>query len=86
MLTIPCKLFMSVDWKNLDNGLKELKWDLDSVAGWCCWNKLLINPEKTKFIIFGTRQLFIYFYLQNFDAFDRQFPTELHSIMGRPYV
>ena len=51
------KLFMAVNWNNLDNGLKELKWDLDSVAGWCCWNKLLINPEKTKFIIFGTRQL-----------------------------
>jgi hypothetical protein len=33
------KLFMSVNWNNLDNGLKELKWDLDSVAGWCCWNK-----------------------------------------------
>ena len=51
------KLFLSMNLKNLDNGLKELKWDLDSVAGWCCWNKLLINPEKTKFIIFGTRQL-----------------------------
>ena len=48
---------MSVNWNNLDNGLKELKWDLDRVAGWCCLNKLLINPKKTKFIIFGTRQL-----------------------------
>jgi hypothetical protein len=48
---------MSVNWNNLDNGLKELTWDFNSVAGWCCWNKLLIHPEKTKFIIFGTRQL-----------------------------
>ena len=51
------KLFKSVNWNNLDNGLKELKWDLGRVTGWCCFNKLLINPKKTKFIIFGTRQL-----------------------------
>ena len=44
------RLFMSVNWNNLDNGRKELKWELDRVAGWCCLNKLLINP-------IGTRQL-----------------------------
>ena len=27
------------------------------VAGWCCQNQLLINPEKTKLVLFGTRQL-----------------------------
>ena len=24
---------------------------------WCCENDLLINPDKTKFLLFGTRQL-----------------------------
>ena len=28
-----------------------------SIASWCCTNKLLINPDKTKLILFGTKQL-----------------------------
>ena len=28
-----------------------------SFAGWCCANNLLINPDKTKLVLFGTRQL-----------------------------
>ena len=31
--------------------------DLESIAGWCCANRLLINPDKTKLLLFGTRQL-----------------------------
>ena len=27
------------------------------MAGWCCTNRLLINPKNTVLIIFGTRQL-----------------------------
>ena len=31
--------------------------DFSSVEEWCCTgNRLLINPEKTKFMLFGTRQ------------------------------
>ena len=31
--------------------------DLESIASWCCANHLLLNPDKTKLVIFGTRQL-----------------------------
>ena len=31
--------------------------DLESIAVWCCANHLLINPDKTKLVLFGTRQL-----------------------------
>ena len=27
------------------------------MAAWCCKNQLLINPEKTKFLMIGTQQL-----------------------------
>ena len=27
------------------------------MAAWCCKNQLLINPEKTKFLMVGTQQL-----------------------------
>ena len=33
--------------------------DLRKVATWCCENQLLINPDKTKFMSIGTRQLMI---------------------------
>ena len=31
--------------------------DLRRVAEWCCANHLLVNPDKTKLLLFGTRQL-----------------------------
>ena len=31
--------------------------DLRNIASWCCTNSLLFNPRKTKFIVFGVRQL-----------------------------
>ena len=40
------------------NGAKiKLEEDLRKVAIWCCENQLLINPDKTKFMLIGTRQL-----------------------------
>jgi len=40
-----------------DVAQKKLEENLYSIAKWCCENSLLINPDKTKLIIFGTRQL-----------------------------
>lgn len=34
-----------------------MRQNLLEVAGWCCEHKLLINPSKAKYVIFGTRQL-----------------------------
>ena len=31
--------------------------DLKTVAAWFCSNSLLINPDKTKLLVFGTRQM-----------------------------
>ena len=35
----------------------HLETDLSKVATWCCEDELLIDPEKTKFLLVGTRQL-----------------------------
>ena len=35
----------------------KLEEDLRKVSTWCCENQLLINPDKTKFMFIGTRQL-----------------------------
>ena len=40
-----------------DTGIKNLEEDLHKIASWCCENNLLVNPDKTKFMIIGTRQL-----------------------------
>ena len=37
--------------------MQQVAEDLESIAGWCCANHLLINPDKTKLVLFGTRQL-----------------------------
>ena len=41
----------------VDTAVSILERDLHSVATWCCKNQLLINPDKTKVIIIGTRQM-----------------------------
>ena len=41
---------------DLDSGLALISEDLQKVAGWCSLNKLLINPGKTKFMLFGVSQ------------------------------
>ena len=37
--------------------MKRLNEDIRIVASWCCNHSLLINPEKTKLLVTGTRQL-----------------------------
>ena len=44
--------------ENIDSCLAKVSEDLRLIASWCCTNKLLINPDKTKPILFGTKQLF----------------------------
>ena len=50
------KLYLSFTLLDLDSGLAQISEDLQQVAGWCCLNKLLINPGKTKFMLFGVSQ------------------------------
>ena len=51
------KLFISFTLLELDATVEKLEQDLLSVAKWCCENHLLINPDKTKLLFLGTRQM-----------------------------
>lgn len=51
------KVYLSFSLSDMDAAVKKLEQDLHRVAKWCCENHLLINPDKTKFILIGTRQL-----------------------------
>lgn len=51
------KVFMSFPIKDIVTAKKSIEDDLHRVATWCSQNQLLINPDKTKFLLVGTRQL-----------------------------
>ena len=51
------KVYLSFSSKDIDSCLTKVIEDLRIIATWCCTNKLLINPSKTKLILFGMRQL-----------------------------
>ena len=56
MLMIQKYIFLS-STKDVDSCLRLVAEDLQRVAEWCCANHLLVNPEKTKLLLFGVRQL-----------------------------
>ena len=41
----------------IDSCLRQVAEDFQHVTEWCCANHLLINPDKTSFVLFGVRQL-----------------------------
>ena len=51
------KIYLSFSTKDVDSCLRLVAEDLQRVAEWCCANHLLVNPEKTKLLLFGVRQL-----------------------------
>ena len=51
------KVFLSFSLPDVDTAIASLEQDLLRVAAWCCENQLLINPDKTKFMLIATRQL-----------------------------
>ena len=51
------KVYLSCSSENINSCLAKVSEDLRLIASWCCTNKLLINPDKTKLILFGTKQL-----------------------------
>ena len=51
------KIYLSSSAQDIHSCLHQMPQDLELVAGWCCANQLLINPEKIKLVLFGTRQL-----------------------------
>ena len=51
------KLFLASSLNELDNAVAKVNQDLKLTFEWCCTNYLLINPTKTKVMIFGVPQL-----------------------------
>ena len=51
------KIFLPFSLPDVDTAIANLEQDLQHVAAWCCENQLLINPDKTKFMLIATRQL-----------------------------
>ena len=50
------KLYLSISLRDIQVGLSYISEDLKRVAEWCCSNSFLINPKKTKLILFGVPQ------------------------------
>ena len=51
------KIYLSFSTNDVDSCLRLVAEDLRRLAEWCCANHLLVNPDKTKLLLFGTRQL-----------------------------
>ena len=43
--------------KDKDTSITDLQQHLTSIRNWCFNNSLLINPDKAKLIVFGTKQM-----------------------------
>ena len=41
---------------NIDNILRDLQQSLYDVSGWCCRNRMALNPTKTKCMLMATRE------------------------------
>ena len=41
------KLYLSFPVAEASNMIQQINKDLEKIASWCCYNSLLINPEKT---------------------------------------
>ena len=50
-------MYLSFNVKDKDISITDLQQDLASIRNWCFNNSLLINPDKTKLIVFGTKQM-----------------------------
>ena len=51
------KLYLSFFVKDTCSVVQQIINYLSKIASWCCYNSLLINPDKTKLIVLGTRQM-----------------------------
>ena len=51
------KLYLSFSVKDAEDAAARLTADLERIAAWCCSHSLLINPDKTKPLLLGTRQM-----------------------------
>ena len=50
-------LYLSFSVAEASNMIQQINKDSQKIATWCCYHSLLINPEKTKLLVLGTRQM-----------------------------
>ena len=67
------RLYLSFSVKDTCSVVQQIKHDnLSKIAYWCCYNSLLINPDKTKLVVLGTRQML------------QRLPADFHvSLLGK---
>ena len=66
------KLFLSFSINEVNSVVDKLNEDLQRVVAWCSHNSLLINPDKTKLLIFGIHYML------------KQIPANFHiSLLGK---
>ena len=53
------KLYLSFPVKDATTVVQLINEDLAKIATWCCYNGLLINPDKTKLLVMGNRQMLL---------------------------
>ena len=51
------KTFLSFSLSHMEHSLLHIEEDLHRIFEWCCNNSFLVNPEKNKMLVVGTRQL-----------------------------
>ena len=53
------KLYLSFPVKDATTVVQLINEDLAKIVTWCCYNSLLINPDKTKLLVMGNRQMLL---------------------------
>ena len=53
------KLYLSFPVKDAAAVVQLINEDLTKIATWCCYNGLLINPDKSKLLVMGNRQMLL---------------------------
>ena len=71
-----CKLYLSFPPADSIVAISALNDDLRKICQWCCKNSPLINPSKTKVLIFGVPQLLRRLPLFKLKLFNKQISTE----------
>ena len=61
LASVQCDLFaddgtLNTANNNIDNIRRDLQQSLYDVSGWCCRNRMALNPTKTKCMLMATRQ------------------------------
>jgi hypothetical protein len=71
------KLFLAFHLNEMDDAVNKVSSDLHSLFKWCCSNYLLINPNKTKIMVFRVPQLLSRLPNVTFTLMDKEYMTRI---------